>query len=274
MARAVRGLLPGLPPTRRRVAGWGLIEWLVGLAIGLWLSAAALEALLWVRAAEVELGERLQLGWQARHALDTLGQQLRQAGSTPLRGFDPGLPPAQQTVVFADGLDADGGGVAAPAAVWGLDGGAGPDLIELSHEVAQAGGPADCLGQAPAAGASRVRSRFWLSAGALRCLGSGGPSSQPLSNEVEDLQLRYWLRQPQADGLAQQQLRADQVGARWADVDAVEVCLHLAAPAGARRGVAAEAGAGQGCEQALPPDGRVHVVLRQTYRLRGRGGFL
>lgn len=271
MVRIRSGRIAWGPAPARR--GWALVEWLVGLAIGLWLSAAALEFFLLARGAESEQSQQLQLSWQARHAMDAIGQQLRLAGSTTLRPLDAAQPAAEQKVVFSDGLDADGAGAAALAALWGQEGGAaGPDLLELSHRAGEAGGTADCLGQTPPSGATRVQSRFWLSAGVLRCLGSGNPSAQPLSNDVEDLQFLYWLRVPRDGAMAQQLLRADQIGVRWSEVDAVEVCLHLAAMARARPDPAAAPY--QGCEQALPADGRVHVVLRQTFRLRGRGGFL
>lgn len=267
----------------RHGRGLSLVELLVGLTLGALLVMACMGLWLATRSSTEALVGRTALQSQAQHTLALLTQQLRQAGALELRG-PPGAWTPLQRVAFSsqwDGLDVNGDGVRDGVALWGEEGGLRPDALSVSFEYRSASTTPDCLGAAPAAGSSRVDSRFAVVSGVLRCLGSGNSAAQPISNQVDDFQLHYWLRDGAGSSMQHQLLQADQLAGRWSQVVAVVLCLQWVADpraadrtlAGTRRD-AAQAKAALDCQEApWPDDGRMRLTLRRTVFLQGRGSL-
>jgi len=245
---------------RQRQQGLTLIELLVGLFLGLLVIAAALGTLAVSRSVAGTVSELTQLQQQGAYALHAIGIQLRQAGSLSLTEV-PGMP---GVFAFDDsyrGLDDEG------VHVSGTDGaGNAPDTLTASSQpAAPASQRRDCLGQAVSG--DRVRNSFRIGDGQLRCLGSGSPVANALTDNAANFQVHY--RVMTQDGT--QRLTATQVGSAdlWSSVKAVEVCLHLE---GNTSGDAAASGSYEDCHGVeRSRNGRLHIVLRNVFDLRTRG---
>lgn len=258
----------------RGVRGVSLPELLLGLAIGLLVAWAAVGLLASTRVLSRQTVDGAELMAQANNAMRLIGHQLRPAGAIELLALNPSAPPSEQVFVYSphfDGLDLDGDGVGDGGHVWGQDGPQGtPDTLVLSFENRSAGITPDCLGAGTAKALHRVDSRFFMREGRLMCRGSSNPAApQPVADSLEDFQLRYALRLGADDGATLQWLDADQMAGRWPQVRAVQVCLQVVGAVGGPR---LEGASFQGCNGLdQVHDGRRHIVLRNTFVLRGVG---
>jgi len=268
-------VLPRSPgPCRGPVRGVSLPELLTGLAIGLLLALAAVGLLASSRVLSGQTLDGAELVAQANNAMRLIGSQSRPAGAVELQLLNPTAPLSEHTFVYSsqfDGLDLDGDGVADGGHVWGLDGRQGSaDTLVLSSENRSASISPDCLGAGTAKTLHRVDSRFFVSRGRLMCRGSSNAAvPQPVVESLEDFQVRYALRLGAGDSATLQWLDADQMAGRWPQVLAVQVCLQLVGAVGGPR---LEGRSFQGCnglDQAH--EGRRHIVLRNTFVLRGVG---
>lgn len=276
----------GAAPGRHSCArGLSLVELLIGLVLSAVVVFAAMALWASTRHSTDTLVGITTLQGQVHQALGVMTQQLQQAGAIELRALPEGASPALQSVAFSEaweGLDFQGDGVRDGVALWGEEGGRRPDTFTVSHEHRSVATTPDCLGAATATGLGRVDSRFWVSAGVLRCQGSGNASGQPLTNQVEDFQVQYWTREGRGETRQHQLLRADQLQDRWPQVVAVVLCLQLASDARASDAALALSGqtldASSGprdCQgRAWPRDGRLRVTQRRTVFLHGLGQLL
>ncbi len=268
-------VLPRAPvPCQGAVRGVSLPELLAGLAIGLLLALAAVGLLASTRVLSRQTLDGAELMAQANNAMRLIGSQLRPAGAVELQLLNPAAPLSEHTFVYSphfDGLDLDGDGVGDGGHVWGLDGPQGSaDTLVLSFENRSASISPDCLGAGTAKTLHRVDSRFFVSGGRLMCRGSSNAATpQPVAESLEDFQVRYALRLGSGDLATLQWLDADQMAGRWPQVLAVQVCLQMVGVVGGPR---LEGPSFQGCnglDQAQ--EGRRHIVLRNTFVLRGLG---
>jgi type IV pilus assembly protein PilW len=220
------------PERVRRMRGLALIEIMVGITLGLMVLAAALATAAMTLLATSAADDSADLQQRADLALQLIGKQVREAGAVQLvsRG---------RFAAFGnryDGWAGDG------MAVSGLEGGPGkPDTLRLSH--AFAGGERDCLGNAPLPPGppgtypppGRIDNSYLIAPEAvndnrpaLYCLGNGALAKQALMSNVDDLQLRFGVRDTSG---ALQYLAADAVPAASVVVG-VSVCLQLSGAAG------------------------------------------
>lgn len=267
---------PPWPDRARHCAAQGvsLPEMLAGLAIGLLVALAAVGLLASTRVLSRQALDEAELMAQATNAMRLIGSQARPAGAVELLPLNPASPGAEQRFAFSprfDGLDLDGDGVGDRSHVWGLDGPEGfGDTLVLSFENRSASITPDCLGAGTAKALYRVDSRFFMRAGRLMCQGSSNPATaQPVAESLEDFRVRYGLLQGAGAATSLQWLAAGQVAGRWRQVSALQVCLQMVGAVGGPRLAGRTFRACNGLEQAH--DGRLHIVLRHTYALRGVG---
>lgn len=245
------------PPRSER--GVSLVELLIGLAIGLLVSLAAMGVITFSRISSTTVTDTVRLQQDASFIMRIIGQQLRQARSVAL-----------ETTVIDSSVGAVGyrsyqgtvpPGGAGEVAVFGVEGGANPDAITISTGVL-AGFTADCLGFQPAGGDTIV-STFEINAGSLRCRTPA--NTEPMIDNIEDFQIWYGVRDPATGNL--RYLTAAQVGAaNWATVGSVLVCLRMSGVTDTAPNTGAVF---LGCgNEAVAWDGRIRRVFRQAFMLR------
>lgn len=264
----------GIAACHGQMRGVLLPELLTGLTIGLLVAMAAVGLLASTRVLSRQTLDGVDLMAQANNAMRLIGSQLRPAGAVELDMLDPAAPLSEQRFAYSqrfEGLDLDGDSAPDGGHVWGQDGpGGGPDTLALSFEARSPSISPDCLGAGTSKSLQRVESRFFVSRGRLMCLGSSNPAvPQPVADSLEDFQVRYALRSGVGVGATQQWLDAAQIAGRWRQVVAVQVCLQMVGGVAGPHLTGRSFRACRGVEQAH--DGRRHVVLGQTFVLRGMG---
>lgn len=215
------------PERRRRSHGLVLIEWLIGIALGLLVLVAALGTSALTFSAVAAGTDAADLQQRADLALALIGRQVRQAGAVQLR-------PAGAFVVFRTTFD---GWAGSGLPVSGLEGGKDkPDTLRLSH--AFAGGERDCLGNLPAArnnppAPDTTDTEYTIAAEstndnrpALYCRGNQTVARQALVSGVDDLQVLYGIAGAGGVAGSLRHVTADLVTAAT-PVLAVSVCLQL-----------------------------------------------
>lgn len=237
-----------------------LLELVTGLSIGLMVTLTALGTLAFMQASSLVQGEAFRLQQKIDVAMQTIGQQLRQAGAVELQAAQNGT-----AVSFSNAFDGHGG---AGRAVHGQDGRNGAtDTLLISHQDGE--DTRDCLGNRPDAEQAgiRVDSRFTVADGALRCLGAHrSTGSQAIADRVEDFQVLYGLRTDTALGPQFRFVDATGVGTQWSAVRAVRVCLQIASERSLQAPAAADLLDCHG--DAIQPDGRLRRVAQATFSLR------
>lgn len=236
------------PPTRQR--GLSLVEVLVGMAIGLMVTLAAVSSLVFVRLSAATAEDAWRLQQDANTAFRIIGWQLRQAGARPL------LAVANTgTVEFASGYT--GYGVAeAPLPVSGSDGGGtAPDVLRTSLQNDVGADARDCLGLAPAGGVVNIINQFSLVDGNLSCTGVSNTAS--IASGVEDMQVWYGENTPAGFQYSTQPLA-------WSAVTAVMVCLRLVGERPAQ--VSTDT---TGCnDEVVAADGRLRRSFVRVFQIR------
>jgi len=248
----------------RSERGVSLVELLIGLAIGLLVTLAALGVIAFTRISSTTVSETVRLQQDATIAMRIIGTQLRQARAVAIQTTS--VDAAEGAVGYRayQGTTPPLGG--SEVAVFGTEGGAGSDSITISTGVLN-GVTTDCLGFEPAAPANTIVSTFDVNAGTLRCRGAG--AFQPMLDNVEDLQFWYGMRNAATGNL--QYLTANAVGsANWNAVSTVLVCVRLAGIAQTAPNLGAAGNpATVGCQnEAVAWDGRIRRVYRQVFTLR------
>jgi type IV pilus assembly protein PilW len=248
-----------------------LVEFMVGITIGLLVTMAAVGSLIMTRSAARTLNDSTGLEQQATLVMMQIGQQVSQAGAVTARNSTVNniLP----YITF--NVDALGGGVNAGnprVSIFGsIDTVADaanhmPDRFSISYPAPNddGGRARNCIGNTPtgAAGSQIIISQFSLNGTSLRC--GDSVSTQPIAGNVADMRVLYL----QADGGGRvTYTNTDDTTAppNWAQVVGVQICLEL-------QGDPTEA-PGQSFKDCHDQnrtlaDGRVHRIVRQTFYLR------
>jgi type IV pilus assembly protein PilW len=261
--------------------GMTLIDFMVGISIGLLVVVAAVGSLIMTRSAARTMSDSAGLEQQAALVMMQIGQQISQAGAINayLAGTDPdaGISGAAAAASGGDGkinFDTRPIGVNQDyptVSVFGVAGGAGPDTLTISYIAPNDGAPAsNCIGNLSrplsTGGAPRFVSKFFIKTTAnsseLQC-GDGINSAQPIADNVLDMRIRYLLMQGDGNVVYQ---NAAQV-ANWSNISGLQVCLEMASDVT------------QAPEQTLTTDcrgdgpvtrndGRIHRIIRQLFYLR------
>ncbi|MFC4524090.1 PilW family protein [Cupriavidus pinatubonensis] len=289
----------GYPRSGPRMEGFTLTETMVGLALGLLVTAVAGTAFLLCRAAYLSAAERTLQEERGQRALNILSALIRQSGWVP---DATGMSPAQPAI---SGADDCGQPSIATVPACGKSGVTGSDALLVrfsgSGQAIDASLPdqtmIDCSGYAVAArksdspaGAGYVTANLLYVATAsddepqLLCryparrngrIDGSGWTSGAIVRGVESMQIRYGV-DSRGDRLPDTFLRADQVTAMgddtWHRVVAVQIALAVRL---GRRGAAqsgmqvAGAGAMTDLYDRLPPQGRyTSRIFATTVRLR------
>ena len=228
----------------RTQQGLTLVELMVGIAIGLLVIAVAMGSLMVSRGISGTVSDASAIQQQAAYAMRLFGQQLRQAGSMRLK-LDPGTTVTEdphraavafETVASSPTLSYDAG--TAAQVISGAD---APDALTVGFRrytepvFTDAAGRAqvrNCLGgpDDTISTDERMESAFSFNAATntLNCNGNGA-GAQPVLQNVANFQVRYLLQDvTTTPGIATvKTVDATAVGANWAQVQAVEVCLVL-----------------------------------------------
>lgn len=255
--------------------GVSLVELMIGSAIGLLISAAALAALPMVRSLTSSVTELTQMQQQAAHAFRVIGQQLRQAGSRALMPIESSSDIAQVDNQKASTLQA----------VLPIEGSDHPNASQYALTVrlqnfsdktypANSNGSfpstlllRNCLGENPSASNAVLSSSFKLLNNNLVCAGTA--AAQVVIPDVTDLHIRYLLEQLNGGSATYRYVSASELHdpEQWLAVRAVEVCLEIigqepqpSLPATYRK-----------CDGSLAQRGdRLQMVFRQHYYLPNR----
>lgn len=254
----------------KRQHGASLIELMVGITIGLLVVIAAIGTIVLTRTSGATVADSSLMISQGNNAMRLISWQLRPAGAIELAPLNNGVAAVEQQFMFSNQFDGVNG---AGFVLQGTEGGAAADSITIAQENRGAAVTRDCLGAASPGGVNRVQAAFSVVGTNLLCAGSGNPNTpQPVAENVEDLQVFYWVQTGAGATATQQRMNAIQVGAAtaWNNIVAVDVCLQLR---GEQAGHAIVAGSTfvncQGTNTVR--DGRLHQVFRSTFRLRNQG---
>jgi type IV pilus assembly protein PilW len=279
--------------------GVTLVELLVGITIGLFTIAVAMGALMVSRGVTGSVSDVSDLQQQASHAFRVIGSQLRQTGSIRLKlsanklDSDTSPPLVGEPVAFeTDFSDGTNTFTLATDSLSGLDSPSASEYtlttgyrnytepVYLRADPTAPAGPEsvmrNCLGEGGTP--ALIQSQFVLNVATneLRCAANG--QVQPIVRNVANFQVRYLMQT--AAGTGNPNLRyvnAATVGAGWAQVFAVEVCLvlygteRLDMPAGSTYTDCDGATAVDMTALAAPRNGRMHMVFRNIYQLRSQG---
>ena len=270
-----RGVAP-----RGRQRGVGLIELMVGIALGLMTVAVALGALMVSRGITSTVSDASQLQQQAAHAFRIIGQQLRQAGSAQLDmavgkddtlGFAAEDPVGFLTTGYASKTDIVNGIQAPTGTQYKLTTGFRNYFEENTAGVTATTLFRDCLGQGGEVAQPMVISAFRLTGDELVCDGAASVNPQPIIRNVADFQVSYLVQTPGVGAPTVRRFDDAASVTNWAQVYAVEVCLELVGneridiPTGEKYWNCSNVQTSYG--------GRMHHVFRNTYQIRSQGLF-
>lgn len=274
------GASPVSVAARGRQRGVGLIELMVGIALGLMTVAVAIGALMVSRGVTGTVSDASQLQQQAAHAFRIIGQQLRQAGSAQLDmavgkddslGFAAEDPVGFLTTGYAAKTDIVNGIQAPTAAEYKLTTGFRNYFEQNTAGVTATTLFRDCLGQGGEVARPMVISAFQLTGDELVCDSAASVSPQPIIRNVADFQVNYLVQTPGAGAPTVRRFTDAASVTNWAQVYAVEVCLELV---GEERIDIPTAERFTNCSNAQTPfAGRMHLVFRNTYQIRSQGLF-
>lgn len=282
-----------------RQSGASLVEFLIGITIGLLVVLAATGTLVLNRTSSNTISDTANVTAQASNAMRQMVYTLRQTGateSTPSPDTASLLAVQQYVDLVAPGTPVPGAGVMHPVTNTAIGILSGRDNLtanaltydEFTYVFASKGTAIsrDCLGNQVAAINGDLPNRFFLQAEnpgnvsdtnrpSLMCQGRRDPTDplvfgtpQPVARNVEDLQIRYLVDQVATQ--TQQWRNAAQVEAAgaWNQVVAVEICLLVR---GDVNHGAVLTGNYTNCNDVVTAHDRFwRVALRQTVQLRNR----
>lgn len=265
--------------------GATLLEMMVGVTIGLLVVLAAVGTVVLTRQSGSTIADSTLLTSQATNALRTIGSQIRQAGAIETLPSIPTAAAGEQSFVFSpvyDGLDIPGGnarwdgpvttaGLQTTISVFGTEGGAAADTLNVSYQDLGADITRDCIGNAaPAAAANiRIENFFSLNGTTFQCAGGSSPGTPPpIADDVEDFQVNYIVETLAGGQPVHQLVNATGVAGLWSQVIGVEICLQVRG----QRTDYPTTGTFVDCRGAnTSHSGRIHKVFRNTYFLRNLG---
>lgn len=261
MARFHSPRLSPYQPVRQK--GVGLIELMIGIAIGMLIVVAAIGSMLYTRASSTTVGDSARLHQDAATAFRFIGEAVRQTGARRLVGTGGNVEFNTQFTGY--------GGTTASFSVSGLNGATTPtiasDTLRIAYDNDTSIQVTDCLGIIPASTSNNVTNTFEVSAGNLRCQGNANSLStaQPLIQNVEDFQVWYGIR---GAGETFQYVTAAAVP-DWsiAQVETLMICLRLSGETRSNPTAAIV-----GCNgEAVAADGRIRRVFTRVFNLRNAG---
>lgn len=230
--------------------GLSLVEVLVGMAIGLMVTLAAVSSLVFVRLSAATAEDAWRMQQESNTAFRIIGWQLRQAGARPLTAIGN-----SGTVEFANGFK--GYGLASsPQPLSGSDGGGvAPDVLRTSLQNDVSADARDCLGLVPDKGTVDIVNQFSLVDGSLSCTGTDNVAA--FVSGVEDFQV--WYGESTVAGFQYLAQPLD-----WPRVTAVMVCLRLVGERQAQ--VTADT---LGCNnEPVAADGRLRRTFLRVFQIR------
>ncbi len=275
--------------------GLSLVELLIGMAIGLLITAVALGSMLISQSISTTTSESTALQQDASNALRIIGLQIRQAGSVALN-LQPDISAPMETealrpVIFEHllGIPTDPSSpinpVASPLVVKSTG-----DSIQINYENfteylhrkssgASNNGNAsqlkDCLGQNQSnhSLSKTISSTFFLRDSQLMCTGVAG-TPQPVISNVKNFSVRLLLS-PSTGTTSQSQYATPQSFRSgvfdWKDARAVEICLELESPNLRVTDIGMQYQKCNGQRQAQRD--RLIVVARQIFNIRSHGAW-
>jgi type IV pilus assembly protein PilW len=240
---------------RNNQRGLGLLEILIGLAIGLLVVAAALGALASVRTAATSSSESTRMQEQVDAAFRLLGHHLRQTRSIGL------TPRAGGTVRFASLIDMQNQEMPALGSVNGVQGAS--DTLTVAYHGDASMLTSDCNGDpAPASAKAEflvpLVNSFSVRNNELVCQGSVRAGQFGLLQGVEGFEVMFLQR----TGAESEYLA---VPDDWSSVVAVSVCLQMVSAAAGfvdHRFVDCQG------QQAQSVDGRLRRSFTRVFQLR------
>lgn len=222
-------------------SGFGLVELMVAVAIGLFILAGLTSLFLNMKQAFNSQDQLAQLQDNERLVLTVLTTTIQAAGYFP----DPLINTAATDLPAATGTGF--GVLAAGQGLVGLNGGSsGSDTVTSRYMTASGDGIMDCLGNVnPASSKANklVMNTFTVntSTNELQCSNDGGTTTTPLASGVTSLKVLY-ATDTLGDGKAMQYLDADAVSAQslWSQVRMARITVTLANPFSAQAGQPAQ----------------------------------
>lgn len=276
-----------LHPLAHRQRGVTLIELMVGITIGLFTVAVALGALMASRSVSGTVSDVSQIQQEAAYIFRTIGQQVRQAGSLKLNmasnqpeDIDPSaILPTDPVAFETTSADFDPRTKTISGTETSLTTGFRGYLEELNAFSGPGSLQSDCMGQKKTATASLVESIFSLNTptNELRCTGFQDGTSQPMSRNIANFQVRYLVQTAAGSGNPQvQYVNATSVDGNWARVFGVEVCVVLYGNEVINLSPGSTYTDCDGTSVTLdtlaaPRNNRMHMVFRNVYQLRPQG---
>ena len=290
-------------PQRRRVRAGGrraalqrgmtLIDFMVGITVGLLVVLAAVGSMVVIRGSARTLNDSAALEQQATLIMSQIGQQISQAGAiNAYLGTNPnaGIPGFGVAAGGGNGkINFDTRPIGVPTldpknipptgvSIFGTDGDNNqPDTLIISYAAPNDGAPDNnCIGnqviQPTDNSVPHVISVFQIRANAnnsrdpsdLIC-GDGTNPSQPIASDVVDFQVRYLTVNNNGNVTYQNAAAATP----WNTISGIEVCLQLQGDV--TQAPSQTFNAGQGCWNAGAitfNNGRVQHFAKQTFYLR------
>jgi len=282
-----------MPLQGKSQRGVTLIELMVGIAIGLFIVAVAMGALMVSRGVSGSVSDASSIQQQSAYVMRVIGLQLRQAGSLYLNlnpdsaptALANAVPVAFETVAPASGagnsFDPTTNTLSATATA--LTVGYRRYKEPVHYATTDQAIARNCVG-GPTNGSDdqRVESIFQLNGTELRCQGNGA-AAQPIAQNVANFQVRYLLQDNTLPGAPTiRYVAATDVGSTdWGRVQAVEVCLVLfGTEVIDMNGLSSTATSYTDCDGNTAVDmatlagaraRRMHVVYRNVFQLRSQG---
>lgn len=246
-------------PRQRTPRGFTLLEWLMGMSLGLSVLGMALSFWQTSQQSGLALAAQHHLQHNTRVALQHIVSQSELVGSAQLIGV-AGSIGVRALDDLASGMALD---------IVATDVSKGGDTLVLAHW--RSLDPTDCQGNSHGT-ATSVRQQFQRSTStpndfACKDLLASGSTYQSLAEGVEDFQVRFAEVSTDRQSL---QWRTPSQVTQWGQVVAMEVCLRMVSPTR----VSAARTSRVGCQgEALAVDGRLRQVVRRIVRVRRQEAF-
>jgi type IV pilus assembly protein PilW len=220
------------PIGRSAASGFSLVELLVAVTIGLFISAALGAVFINSKAAFNSQDQLSQLQDSERLVMTLLSSSVQLAGYAS----DPTQPKSQQLTagVALPGSYSSYNFATAGVGVFGGSAGATGDFLATRYSVAAGDGQTSCLGDAPATGTATYSNVFSVTAsGDLQCTVGGGPNdgnTYPLVSGVSTMSVLYGIDPTGTGGPTQYVPTASMTAANWAAVKTARITIDFKNP--------------------------------------------
>jgi type IV pilus assembly protein PilW len=276
------------PARRRRQGGVTLIDFIIGLVIGMLVVLAAIGTLIMMRGSARTMSDSASLEQQAALVMKQIGQQISQAGAIntcngALCTTASGATAANAGILFDTGFQGQGAGgnlngISGSTSTTKDVAGNYPSILNVSYAAPTDGSlQYNCIGNNPVtytpSSTAEVVSKFSLNSqpssstsknNNLVCgTGVAGSTSQPIASHVIDMQATYLVVTNSI-----QYLSAEKV-ADWSTVKGVQICLEMQGDPTQTPPLAAATLRDCLDNPIQPdPDGRLYRVVKQIFYLR------